>query len=190
MKVATMHNEQSSAPTSPSERQLDVELSEADYLAREVTDAKAALSHSLAQLKIGVANTADLRQWVKHYPWASLGAAAGYRLCRRRGSHSCAGRVDHRQDCLAWCPNSQSDDDRWLRTRRAANQFAEAPTITDNLINSLFDLAKVACSNVDRRRVSAAEKLMKRPDPASTRTTCDQYGQITAKLQVDRPKTR
>ncbi len=67
-----MHNEQSSVSTSPSESQRDSELSEADYLAREVADARAALTESLAGLKLGVTNSTDIRQWVKYYPWASL----------------------------------------------------------------------------------------------------------------------
>ena len=71
-----MHNEPSSAATSPSEPHYNADLSEADYLAREVADAKAALGHALADLKSGLSTSADLRLWVKHYPWAALGAAA------------------------------------------------------------------------------------------------------------------
>jgi len=137
-----MHNEQSSAPTSPSERQLDVELSEADYLAREVTDAKAALSHSLAQLKIGVANTADLRQWVKHYPWASLGAAVATGFAAAAAVTPAQGEsITDKLSRLV--PESQSTKSDGCPRAEPQNNSPKRAVVADNLINSLFELAKV-----------------------------------------------
>jgi hypothetical protein len=70
-----MHNEKSTAPMSADEPHPKSELSEADFLAREVENAKTALVNTLADLKNGLTTSADLRLWVKRYPWAALGAA-------------------------------------------------------------------------------------------------------------------
>jgi hypothetical protein len=142
MKIATMHNEQSSAPTSRSERQLDVELSEADYLTREVTDAKAALSKSLDQLRIGLANSADLRQWVKHYPLASIGAAAATGFAAAAAVTPAQG--ESITDKLSRLVSERGPDTIDDSSRAAARQNPpKRATVMDNLITSLFDLAKV-----------------------------------------------
>ena len=138
-----MHNEQSSVSTSPSEKRIDSEISEADYLAREVADAKAALTQSLAGLKLGLTNSADLRQWVKCYPWASLGAATAAGFAAAAAVTPAKGETIN--DKIAQLrPNGQpttapedspSAPTQFNATRRAS--------ISDQLISSVFDLAKV-----------------------------------------------
>ena len=166
-----MHNEQSSVPTSPSERRLDSKLSEADYLAREVADAKAALTESLAGLKLGLTNSADLRQWVKCYPWASLGAATAAGFAAAAAVTPAKG---------------ESINDKIARLRRngqptSADESPSAPaqfnsprraSVTDQLINSVFDLAKVLVQTLivaTFQRPVAAENPA--PAPAESHAT-------------------
>jgi hypothetical protein len=142
MKTDTWHNAQSSAPTSPSERQPEVKLSEAEYLAREVTDAKAALSHSLAELKLGLAESADLRQWVKYYPWASLAAAAAAGFAAAAAVTPAQGETF--KDKLARLnPDLQHNSEGDSKGAPQQSNSAKRASVTDNLINSVFDLAKV-----------------------------------------------
>jgi hypothetical protein len=142
MKLDTLNSAQSSAPTSRSERQPEVDLSEADYLAREVTDAKAALSHSLAKLKLGLTDSADLRQWVKYYPWASLGAAAAAGFAAAAAVTPAQG--ESFKDKLARLkpvvPLGSAED---LKSAPRQSNSSRRASVTDNLINSVFDLAKV-----------------------------------------------
>ena len=166
-----MHNEQSSVSTSPSESQRDSELSEADYLAREVADARAALTQSLAGLKLGVTNSADIRQWVKYYPWASLGAATAAGFAAAAAVTPAKG---------------ESINDKISRLRRngqpiSADDSATAPTqinsprrasVSDQLISSVFDLAKVLVQTLivaTLQRPAAAENPA--PAPAESRAT-------------------
>jgi hypothetical protein len=175
MKIATKHNEQSSAPTSPSARQIDVELSEADYLAREVTDAKAALSHSLAQLRLGVANSADLRQWVKHYPWASLGAAvaAGFAAAAAIAPAKDESVTDKLSRLV---PDEHSDANDGCSRGTTQINASKRATIADNLISSLFDLAKIL---VQTLIVSTFQqpKMNERPDPIRPESRATNVGE-------------
>jgi hypothetical protein len=135
-----MHNERSSAPTSPNGPRREVELSEADYLAREVTEAKAALTHSLTDLKLGLANGADLRQWVKHYPWASLGAALAAGFSAAAVVTPAPGEsVTDKLSRLRSDGQPSSNESSAPQQIKSTNGQA----VTDKLIGSLFDLAKV-----------------------------------------------
>jgi hypothetical protein len=171
MKTDILHNEQSSEPTSRSRRQPEVDLSEADYLAREVTDAKAALSHSLAELKLGLTESADLRQWVKYYPWASLGAAAAAGFAAAAAVTPAQG--ESLKDKLARLkpavqPNSEEDS----KSAPPQTHSAKRASVTDNLINSVFDLAKVLIQTLIvatfQRPVAAEDR---EPIPAESHAT-------------------
>jgi hypothetical protein len=50
-------------------------MCEIDYLNREISDARAALSQTVAGLKNGCAASVDVREWIKQYPWAAIGIA-------------------------------------------------------------------------------------------------------------------
>jgi hypothetical protein len=166
-----MHNEQSSVPMSPSESRRDSELSEADYLAREVADAKAALTESLAGLKLGLSNSADVRQWVKHYPWASLGAATAAGFAAAAAVTPAKGESIN--DKIArlrrnWQPTSADD------SPSAATQInsPRRTSVSDQLISSVFDLAKVLVQTLIvsiLQRPAAAENPA--PSPAESRAT-------------------
>jgi hypothetical protein len=127
---------------SPNERRPEIELSEADYLAREIVDAKRALSHALVDLKSGLADSADLRRWVKRYPWAVLGAAAATGFATAAAVTPARG--ESIKDKLARLrPDGQSPSaDRRCSPPPKVEQ-SETLTVTDKLLSSLFDVAKV-----------------------------------------------
>jgi hypothetical protein len=127
---------------STSERQSDADLSEADYLAREVADAKAALSKSLAELKLGLTTSADLRQWVKYYPWASLGAAAAAGFAAATAVTPAQGE-SVKEKLARWKPDMRSTADDDGTTAANAAKAPRRASVSDNVINSVFDLAKV-----------------------------------------------
>jgi hypothetical protein len=125
-----------------SERLHESELSEADYLARELVDAQAALSHALADLKSGVANSTDLRQWVQHYPWAALGAAVvtGFAAA----AAVTPGPGESIKDKLARLrPDGQRYTDDHLAGKPTNVEPRESSGITHKLLSSLFDVAMV-----------------------------------------------
>ena len=47
-----------------------------EYLADQIADARLALGSTLDDLTLDVARAADLRRWVRRYPWAAVGTAA------------------------------------------------------------------------------------------------------------------
>jgi hypothetical protein len=169
-----MHNEQSSAPTSHSERLNRIPLSEADYLAREITDAKAALSQAVADLSSGLTSTADLQQWIKRYPWAALGAAtvagfaAAVALTPSRGEGE---TVAEQPSPLRPAGESEAGESG---VAPPAHQQARAAGAYDLLVSALFDLAKTLVQTLILATVRSATMQSQAkngapPDPRETR---------------------
>lgn len=50
--------------------------SEPDYLTRQAEEAKAAMSHLVAQIQANLKDSADPRLWAREYPWLTVGSAA------------------------------------------------------------------------------------------------------------------
>ncbi len=75
MKASTKNNVADSDVMSPNDRDKK-KLDEAEFLAREVADAKAALADTVAEIKSSAFESMDLRAWARQYPWAALGVAA------------------------------------------------------------------------------------------------------------------
>jgi hypothetical protein len=67
-------NEPALGTTSAS--QPTAKLSETEYLAREATEAQAAIQATLEQMRATLKDAADVRAWTRQYPWATLGVAA------------------------------------------------------------------------------------------------------------------
>jgi hypothetical protein len=73
---------QSSGPTprsaakNPASSKASANLSEADFLARQANDAKAAIARVSADIAGDVARTVDPRGWIQVAPWTTLAAAA------------------------------------------------------------------------------------------------------------------
>ena len=128
---------------SRNEPQSDTELTEADYLAREVADAKAALVHALHGLKGGMASSTDMRKWVEHYPWAALGAAAAAGFAAAAAVTPAHGEsLQEKASRLMPKHEEPKPSDGDGATSRAAMP-SRMSAISDRLINSLFDIAKI-----------------------------------------------
>jgi hypothetical protein len=146
MKAATMHNAQSSAPTSRSARRSEVNLSEADYLAREVADAKAALSHAIADLKTGLITSADLRRWVTHYPWAAVGAATVAGFAAGAAVTPAPGESIGEKLSKLRPPGQKNEPAQ--STAAATGPYPMSPNVKSTVITSLFDLAKLLAESL------------------------------------------
>lgn len=49
---------------------------EAEFLARQAAEAKAAVTASIERLQESLRDSADITEWTRQYPWASVGVAA------------------------------------------------------------------------------------------------------------------
>src|SRR5438067_312676 len=66
-----------SAPAKPQTTSEDnSKISEADYLARQQEQAKAAISGVLSDMKQALAQGVSLREWTREHPWILMGTAA------------------------------------------------------------------------------------------------------------------
>jgi hypothetical protein len=109
-------------------------------LAREITDAKAALSQAVADLSSGLTSTADLQQWIKRYPWAALGAATV------AGFAAAVALTPARDETVAEKPSPlrSTGESKASESGAAspAHQQARAAGASDLIVSALFDLAK------------------------------------------------
>jgi hypothetical protein len=137
-----MHNEQSSAQTSHDEPQHNIELSEADYLAREVVDARSALLHALADLKSSAASSTDMRKWVQHYPWAAVGAAVAAGFAAAAAVTPAPGESISDKLARSRPAGHDCSSDHPAGTR-PKEEARDIPNIVDKLLSSLFDMAKI-----------------------------------------------
>jgi hypothetical protein len=68
---------QGDKPKGPAEQAADREKApEADYLTRQQTDARAANTAVIGDMKRAAAQGADVREWTRLHPWAMVGGAA------------------------------------------------------------------------------------------------------------------
>jgi hypothetical protein len=85
---------------SDSEREIDPKVhsrqSGDEYLAEQISDARRAMEATLDDLTLDLARAADLRRWVRRYPWAAVGTAlvagftVGHWATKRRGQRQTA----------------------------------------------------------------------------------------------------
>jgi hypothetical protein len=75
MNIVTESNAPDSAELSNDDPLPEPQISELDYLNQEISDARAALSKTVAGLKNSCAASVDAREWIKRYPWAAMGIA-------------------------------------------------------------------------------------------------------------------
>jgi ElaB/YqjD/DUF883 family membrane-anchored ribosome-binding protein len=85
MSIASKLNESNMEPTSNNAQNSAPETSGSsspDYLASQIADARVALESTLDDLSLDLTRAADVRRWVRRYPWAALGTAvvAGFTL--------------------------------------------------------------------------------------------------------------
>jgi hypothetical protein len=163
MNVDTMPNGSDLAKTSPSAHRPKRADSEADYLAREIADAKLALIHTTEELKGSLRSSFDLAQWIKQYPWAALGVAsvAGFAVAT-----------------IVTPEPGQSIGDKWSqlahdqsthnRLDEAKSKSPDRPVRTSfasTLFGPLFDLAKLLVEGL----ILAAVRAPTPQDPAGNR---------------------
>jgi hypothetical protein len=144
MKVATMHNDKQTAPASTSAPPPRSELSEADFLDREVAEAKSELQSAVAGLTSGLASSADLRAWVKRYPWAATGTAVAAGFAAGTAITS-SPRQTLDEQLPRRTTNGQPDA---AEMSPCASTAAKRSVVSDKLMTSLFDLAKFALQSV------------------------------------------
>jgi hypothetical protein len=142
-----MHHDKQTAPAFASLPPPRSELSEAEFLEREVTEAKADLQNALSGLKSGLTSSADLRAWVKRYPWAALGTAAAAGFAAGTAVTPLPRRTLEKQ--LSECSTiGQADREAGATVSPRASAPAKRSVVSDKLITSLFDLAKFALQSV------------------------------------------
>lgn len=54
----------------------ETKLTEAEFLAQQADEARAALSRAMNDLKLKIGQGVDPRLWLQDYPWMTMGAAA------------------------------------------------------------------------------------------------------------------
>ncbi|HEY4232090.1 MAG TPA: hypothetical protein VGM76_01560 [Lacipirellulaceae bacterium] len=96
MSSDTKHNGRASEEATPSRPSVEA-LSETEFLSREISDARAALKRSVAELKPSAVSALDLTAWAKAYPWPAVGAAAatGFALAALLASRRKPAKVDN-----------------------------------------------------------------------------------------------
>jgi hypothetical protein len=162
MNANTLSNEPESARTSGNGRPSETELSEADFLAREAEQAKAAITNTMEELKKNLGSAADLRLWAQHHPWLVVGvaAAAGFAAGSAIGS---IGSDDRREEPV---PQPVAGS---APPRRSA--------MWGSLMSPLFELAKVAIqSSVAATAAGAAASNETQSEPVGS-TIPEGYGE-------------
>jgi hypothetical protein len=128
----------------------NAELSEADYLAREVSDAKAALLNTIGELRNGMASSADLRAWARRYPWAAVGAASVAGFAAGTAVTPAPGQSlqEKLQENLSRFQTN--GEPQPLESPRPVREASATSTgaVSDKLISSIFDLAKTVIQTV------------------------------------------
>jgi hypothetical protein len=127
-------------------------MSETEYLAREIADARAALQSSVAELKPNATAALDLAAWAKAYPWPAVGAAAatGFALAVMFRS-----RANPPKPQVA----SATDDSTSQPAASPAPPVNEkpSPSFFASISPALFDLAKLIIETVVMTAIRAAQ---------------------------------
>ena len=54
---------------------MDKKVTEADYITRQADEARAAISAVVGDMKKAIADSANIKEWTRQYPWVVAGAA-------------------------------------------------------------------------------------------------------------------
>jgi hypothetical protein len=135
----------------PTEPLLD-SMSETEYLAREVAEAKTALKRSVADLKSNAKSSLDLSAWARAYPWPAIGAAAatGFALAAMFASRGKAPNLP---------TNEVSDAAGSPATTATEGQAKPEPrrSMFASLSPAIFDLAKLIIETVVMSAIRSAQ---------------------------------
>jgi hypothetical protein len=117
------------------------EMSEVDYLNREISEARAALSKTVAGLKSVCAASVDPREWIIRYPWAAMGIAtlAGFTAAKVVTPAPGVSISDKWSELHSkFCANSSPNADRSV-----GYSHAQRGSFAATILASLFDLTKL-----------------------------------------------
>jgi hypothetical protein len=166
MKNATLHSEQTSDESAQGTSSPDA-VSDADFLAREIEDAKAALSSSLADLRSSAAASVDLSAWARAYPWPTVAAsaAAGFAVAALVMSKSKKSDV----------PAESGGDTADVSPHAAGKNATAGRSFLRSICFAAFDLAKLL---IETLLVTAVRSAQSPAPPASS--TDDRDGRDAA----------
>jgi hypothetical protein len=162
MNVATESNAPDSAELPIDNPLPEPQLSEVDYLNQEISDARAALSKTVADLKNGCAASVDAREWIKRYPWAAMGVAtvAGFTVATVVTPPSGVAISEKWSDLRAkFCHNSSPNSDR-----ASGYSHARRGPIATAILGGLFDLTKLLLESLI---IAALRNLTASAEPAA-----------------------
>jgi hypothetical protein len=176
MSTVTKTNEPPSEPTSPSgqrphEPAPDREnLSEREFLEREIVDAQAALASTAEDLKASLRKSLDLRLWCQHYPWATLAATAA------GGFAAAVVLVPEKGETLAgkWsrlAPRQAAEETAAVEPDRASEPTQ--PAVSAIILGGVFGLARLLLETWIREALTpaAASKTKNTPQINPTART-------------------
>jgi hypothetical protein len=136
-----MHNGNLAKPRPADKRIETSRLSEAEFLAQEIAEAKAALSRAVTELKLDAASAGDLRKWTQRYPWAAVGTAAVVGFAAAAAVTPAPGETffDHlsqqKPKSRPYATNSGVAEDKLAPPKQSA--------FSEKVIDGMFELAKV-----------------------------------------------
>ena len=170
-------------PTSKNARKTDRKSPSAksndDYLADQISDARLALESTLDDLTLDLASAADLRRWVRRYPWAALGTAlaAGFTLAY------VATKPKRKEEAVRDF-DEHADDDEGIEaapirpTKKSQSQNETTAGWRAMLLTALFDILRLAVTQIISASVRKAASHT--PPPHATTTDCPPEDPIQA----------
>jgi hypothetical protein len=159
------------APTSKNARKSAhksrSDVSGDDYLANQISDARLALESTLDDLTLDVARAADLRRWVRRYPWAALGTAlvAGFTLAhvvtksKRREEPAEAPDTDGER------PEQGIDEAAADKPEKKQPRQEPAGGWRTTMLNALFDILRLIVTQFISASVRKAASGTPQPRP-------------------------
>jgi hypothetical protein len=162
-------------PTSKSARKTDRKSPSAkssdEYLANQISDARLALESTLDDLTLDLAHAADLRRWVRRYPWAALGTAlaAGFTLAYvatkpKRQDHEVSDAGDDAAD------NEVIEAAAIRPTKKSRSAKEPATGWRTMLLTALFDILRLAVTQIISASVRQAAAHA--PPPRTATNDC------------------
>jgi hypothetical protein len=111
-----------------------------------VAEAKAALQNAVGDLRNGLASSADLRAWVRRYPWAAVGAAAVTGFAAATAITPAPGEsLQEKLSKIGANGDLHAKESAPVSIKSAAGTNS---VLSDKLLSSFVDLAKTAVQTV------------------------------------------
>jgi hypothetical protein len=163
--------EPTSTSAPKSERKVHSHPSGDEYLADQISDARLALESTLDDLTFDAARAANLRRWIRRYPWAALGTAlvAGFTLghiVTKRRNDVATATTDHQ-------PPLQSETGTVAAKSVAQATLSAATPRTGGwrtaVLQALFDILRLAVTQFVSASVRQAASRTSHPTNSPSR---------------------